>query len=276
MVLTIILAILNAGLTFLYGYLFYSSLGPWYSLIALALAYPSFLVLFLLWIVFLFLWGKTFNLKKEVHKPNRFYYLILHDTDMLLMTLLNVKVIFRGKEKLPLGQRYVIVNNHRSNFDQMIMIKKFKAKDPLICVTKPENIKFPIAGPFIHHSGFVPINRDSMVEGVKDIQKAAKIVKEGYGNVAISPEGTRNKTDAILLPFHPGSFRLASEANAPLVISCLKRTNLIAGRVPLHHVRVYFDILEVIPAEEVKATPASVLCKRAYDRIKEDLEKEEF
>lgn len=45
---------------------------------------------------------------------------------------------------------------------------------------------------------------------------AIKILKKG-GAVGIFPEGTRNKTDALLLPFKPGAVAIAQRGGAVIV-----------------------------------------------------------
>lgn len=93
-------------------------------------------------------------MKKEVKHFNRFYYSFLYTTDKVFTRVNRVHVRVRHDRLIPDHQRFVLVSNHISNWDQMVVIAALKKKyQPLACVTKPENLSFPIAGPFIHHSG---------------------------------------------------------------------------------------------------------------------------
>ncbi|MCR5514111.1 MAG: 1-acyl-sn-glycerol-3-phosphate acyltransferase, partial [Bacilli bacterium] len=192
MLLTIIHGLVSLGISAWFGYLFYTNLGPWFALIAIPLTVPIFYILYLLLLTILFLYAMLIKNKKAPEEPSRFYLWLVRQNDFLLMSVLRVKIVMRGKELLPKGQRFLIVTNHRSNFDQMVMIKALKEK-PMIYISKPDNFKMPIAGPFIKAAGFIPIDRENATEGIKSIYKAIDLIKEDKASIAISPEGTRNK-----------------------------------------------------------------------------------
>jgi 1-acyl-sn-glycerol-3-phosphate acyltransferase len=102
-----------------------------------------------------------------------------------------------GKEKLK-GRKgpFVIINNHLSDFDQFVVISRFRGY-PLICVSKPENFAIPVAGPWMAYAGYLAINREDAFEAVKTIKQAANIVSSGQASIGISPEGTRSKDHQI-------------------------------------------------------------------------------
>lgn len=122
--------------------------------------------------------------------------------------------------------------------------------------------------------GVYPINREDPIEGKKAIEQGVRYLKDGECNVYICPEGTRNKTDAPLLPFHPGSFRLATWAKAPIVVICLKGTKEIKENAPLRKSYVDIDVIRVIyPEEYERLTPASLasMCQEIImDNLLED------
>ena len=88
----------------------------------------------------------------------------------------------------------------------------------------------------------------------------------------ISPEGTRNKTDNLLLPFHAGSFRTGMDAKAPIVVLCIKGTSQVKHRTPLLPTTVYLDVLKVIYPEEYEGKRPADLRDEAVALIKKDLE----
>ncbi len=225
-------------------------------------------VIFGLWVLILVLWGPFLNKKKPTTKPSKFYYSIVKQTDAWVLAFLRIHVHVRGVS-LP-KEPYVLISNHRSNFDQMAQIKALKGM--LICISKPENMDFPIAGPFIHHAGFLPINRENMVEGVKTINQASSYLTKGYCNIGISPEGTRNKGTADLLPFHPGSFRAAMDVKAPIVICCIKNTDKIKHRTPWKRSDVFLDMLEVLPYQKYKDMSPAEVAEYCSHLIKRDLD----
>lgn len=239
----------------------------WFMLLAPFLWYFLDLALFGLWVLILIVWGSLLDKSKVIAKPSRFYYFLVRQTDAWGLFFLRIRVHIRGGP-LP-KEPYVLISNHRSNFDQMAAIKALKGM--LICVSKPENMDFPIAGPFIHHAGFLPINRENMVEGVKTIAQASSYLSKGYCNIGISPEGTRNKGSEPLLPFHPGSFRVAMDVKAPIVICCIKNSDQVKARAPWRSTDIFLDMLEVFTYEKYRnLTPAEV-AEHCASLIRRDL-----
>lgn len=237
----------------------------------------AFLVIFLVWLIIIFIWGKFLNTKDETTKFSPFFYGIVRVTDATFLHIINVGYKRHGFQNMPKNHDYVLVCNHLSNFDQMILIAALKKNNqPMSWITKPENMSFPIAGPFIHHAGFIPIDREDPIKGMESIKKGVFYLESHQCAMGICPEGTRNKTDEVLLPFHPGSFQLAMWANVPIVVCCLKKTKDIKKRAPWRHTRVYVDIVDVIYPDEYKEKKASDISTRAREAILEDLEKGEL
>jgi 1-acyl-sn-glycerol-3-phosphate acyltransferase len=184
-----------------------------------------------------------------------------------------VKIIVTGEELLPKNRRFLIVTNHRSNFDQMVMIKALK-ETPMVYISKPGNFRIPIAGPFIRAAGFMAINREDPKEGAKTIMKAVELIKEDKASIAISPEGTRNKGEDILLPFHPGSFQTAVKSGCPIVSASLNGTAQIHKRSPWRKTKVYFNILRTLYPEDYAGMSTVDLAKLSMNLITEKLNEE--
>lgn len=69
---------------------------------------------------------------------------------------------------------------------------------------------------FFKMAGCISVDRQNHDEAKKAKEEAIEILKKG-GAVGIFPEGTRNKTDAFLLPFKFGAVSMAQKADATLV-----------------------------------------------------------
>ena len=106
MLLTIIHGLVSLGISAWFGYLFYTNLGPWFALIAIPLTVPIFYILYLLLLTILFLYAMLIKNKKAPQEPSRFYLWLVRQNDFLLMSVLRVKIVMRGKELLPKGQRF--------------------------------------------------------------------------------------------------------------------------------------------------------------------------
>lgn len=169
-----------------------------------------------------------------------------------------VKTKITGIEKLPEGEYFQLVANHRSLFDPLIIVKCLK-KYNVSFIGKPSALAIPVIGKIGYGAGCLPIDRENDKNALKTIVIAINYIKSGICSVAIFPEGTRNKTDDALLPFHAGSFKIAQRANAPLVIACLKGTRDIDRNMFRRRTFTELVILDVISAEEnAKMTTAQL------------------
>lgn len=168
-----------------------------------------------------------------------------------------VRAHISGLEKLPQDQKYLFVCNHKSMFDPLVVMGAMK-KQNISFISKPSNLKIPVAGIIAKNAGFLAIDRENNREALKTILQAAEYLKKGVCNMGIYPEGTRSRTGE-MLPFHAGSFKIAQRAGAPLVVACVRGSENVKRPHLFGHVDVYLDILEVIPAERVKAMSTNEL-----------------
>ena len=178
-----------------------------------------------------------------------------------------------GAEKLPQGERFLFVANHRSLFDPLALFHALRAYN-LAYISKPSNMKLPVLGPIAAGACFLPIDRENDREALKTILCAADYLKRDLCSICIFPEGTRSKSRA-LLPFHHGSFKIAQRAHAPLVIAAVSGTDMVKKNILRRPTDVYIDILEVVPADEVRAETTAALSDHARALIAAALEKRE-
>lgn len=180
-----------------------------------------------------------------------------------------VRTHVRGAEKLPEAERFLMVSNHRSGFDPIIITRELRRFN-ISFVSKPSNIEMPVLGHIGYCAGCLPIDRENDRKALTTILTAADYLKRNLCSMAIYPEGTRSKSDQ-LLPFHAGSFKIAQKANVPLVISSIRGSERIGKNVLRRPTDVYVDILEVIPAEKVKAMSTRELAEYSSHVIEENL-----
>ena len=69
---------------------------------------------------------------------------------------------------------------------------------------------------FFKSSGCISVDRQNKENAKIATNIATNLLKEGYA-VGIFPEGTRNKTNELLLPFKIGTVKMAKETNATIV-----------------------------------------------------------
>jgi 1-acyl-sn-glycerol-3-phosphate acyltransferase len=214
---------------------------------------------------FLGLWFSTIFLPKKdpIDKPRNFYGIIQFVCDWAT-TALRVKIRFNGMEKLP-NEPFVLVSNHVSNFDPVVVLAKVKGRK-IAFISKPSNFKIPVAGPYTHNAGFLAIDRENAMKAMRTIKRAAELVVSEQMIMGIYPEGTRSKTGE-LLEFKEGAFLLAKRAKAPVVVMTTKGTNEIAKRMVLRSTKVDLNVIEIIDAETVQNMKLSDLSAHVRESI---------
>lgn len=188
--------------------------------------------------------------------------------DSLLCAYGGLRPQITGAEKLP-DTPYLLVCNHRSMFDPLMILRYLPGQN-IAFISKPSNMRIPMIGDMAYAAGFLAIDRENDRAALKTILTAADYLKRGLCSMAIFPEGTRTRTGA-LLPFHAGSFKIAQRAGTPVVIACVRDTERASRRTFLRPTRVYLDILEVLPAGEVKAMSTHELAEHSRELMAEKL-----
>lgn len=200
------------------------------------------------------------DIKKPNEKFSKFYNAFIILTLRLVLEACNVKVTVEGEEKIP-NQRFLLVQNHLSMFDPISSVA-YLGKYEIGFVIKPEAFRYLFLNKFMHRICCLPIDRENARNAVKTINAAADNIKNNVCSMAIYPEGTRAK-DGKMLPFHAGSFKIATKAEAPLVITTVDNTNKVHKNAPWKRTHITIRICEVVPAEEVAASSTAQLSERA-------------
>ena len=194
-------------------------------------------------------------------------------TDLILESVLPVLQIFikqNGMEKVPQQGRFLLICNHVNDSDPIILMRCF-AKYQLAFISKRENSTMFVIGPMMHKLLCQLINRENDREALKTILRCIQILKEDKASVAVFPEGGIDD-DGLLHHFKPGVFKIAQKANVPIVVCTLHNTKeVVHNLLRLKPSRVTLNVLEVIPAEEVKAANTVDIAQRCHDLMAADL-----
>ncbi len=132
------------------------------------------------------------------------------------LRILGLKLQVQGLEHLNAPGPFVVVANHQSNWDSVLLGAIYPERTFII--GKKELIWLPVFGFLFVGSGNVLVDRKNRVRAAQSLERAAKKIRDHRQSVLIFPEGTRNRSGEPLLPFKKGAFRLALETGAPLLI----------------------------------------------------------
>ena len=134
----------------------------------------------------------------------------------ILLDKLNISVEVINKDKLPEDGQYLLISNHRSIIDPLII--EIALKDTKIdgfWVSKKELYNSFFFGTFTRNAGTVLLDRDA-ANMSPFFKRTKEIVKEGH-SIYIFPEGTRNKEDTPLSTFKEGSRIVALKNRLPIL-----------------------------------------------------------
>ena len=171
-----------------------------------------------------------------------------------------------GLEKVPRKGRFLLVSNHRFAFDPIVFYAVMPWAE-LAFLSKKENFSIFIVAQVMREVLCLPVDRNNDRESLKSILKAIQFIKDDKASIAVFPEGGTNKTDAPLLPYRSGVFKIAQKAGVPLVIASIEGTENVAKNVLRRPTQVTLKILEVIDAAEVKAEKTNTLADHSVETI---------
>lgn len=198
----------------------------------------------------------TVNMKKPAPKKNYpFYRRIVVYVIGLLCCFGHLRIHVGGADKLPKG-RFLLVSNHRSCYDPIATVWALRRWD-IAFITKPENLRIPVAGPMIYQANFLPIDRENPRRAMDTIHQASELLKNNVVSVGVYPEGTRSR-EGDMLPFHNGVFKIAQRADVPIVVCAVKGTEKIRKNAPWRGTDVYLRVCDVLEPETLKGSTADI------------------
>ena len=146
-----------------------------------------------------------------------------------------------GLEYIDRNKPYIYIFNHRSFIDApvipMVIPQEVRA------IGKKELSKIPVFGLVIGKLA-VWVDRSNPESRRISLEKLIKHLNQGI-SVVVAPEGTRNDTETILLPFQKGAFRLSVETGIQILPMAVIGADRIMKRGSIllrpGKVRVYFS-----------------------------------
>ena len=203
-------------------------------------------ILFVEWII-----GKFNPMAKEISSLR-----IVQAVFRFILWISGVKLTVIGEENVPTDVPVLYIGNHRSFFD--ILLTYVLCPDVTGYVAKKEMESIPLLSNWMRYLHCLFLDRKNIKEGMKTILLAIEEMKNGI-SICIFPEGTRNRNESELdlLPFHEGSFKIATKAGCPIV------------PIAIHNSAGIFE------AQFPKIRPAKVIVEYGEPIYPDKLDKEE-
>jgi 1-acyl-sn-glycerol-3-phosphate acyltransferase len=140
-------------------------------------------------------------------------YRIAQGWALMLIKLSRCKVTVTGRQHIPKTGGVCFVSNHGSIFDILLALAYIGR--PFGFMAKRELMFIPFLNAWIYLLGGFFVDRKHPRRALKAINGGIKNINDGEAMI-IFPEGHRSRGQG-LLPFHPGSLKLATKAAAPIV-----------------------------------------------------------
>jgi 1-acyl-sn-glycerol-3-phosphate acyltransferase len=163
--------------------------------------------------------GKFSPMKKDISSLR-----IIQAVFRFILKITGVKVTVIGEENVPKDTPVLYIGNHRSYFDILLTYSRCPIRTGY--VAKKEMERYPLLSNWMKYLHCLFLDRSDIKQGLQIILTAVEKIKSGI-SICIFPEGTRNKADSDLemLPFHEGSFKIATKAKCPIIPISMNNTS---------------------------------------------------
>ncbi|XP_040468687.1 1-acyl-sn-glycerol-3-phosphate acyltransferase alpha-like isoform X1 [Falco naumanni] len=131
-----------------------------------------------------------------------------------LKYVFGLKIVVKGKENLRTKKPFVLVLNHQTSLDIMVMMEILP--DRCVPIAKKEILYMGTFGLACWLSGIIFIDRKKKEESITTLTQVAHSLHKEKVCVLLFPEGTRNHGGS-MLPFKRGAFQLAVKAQVPVI-----------------------------------------------------------
>lgn len=175
----------------------------------------------------------------------------------------------RGRHKIPNRTACMIVSNHQSLVDILVLYRLFRH---FKWVAKAELFNVPVFGWHMSLNRYIRIKRNDRRSQFQMLKTAIATLQSG-SSVMIFPEGTRTD-DGQLKRFKEGAFAIAKKAPAPIVPIVIDGSYRAMPKQSLmmHRVRIQVDVLDPIPVEKVVEMDTNELSQTVHNMIRDKLQ----
>jgi acyl carrier protein len=185
----------------------------------------------------------AFALLADASARHRF----VHRLAQAVMRLMGIPVTVEGLERLPADGAAVIVVNHASYADAIVLAAMLPAT--VHFAAKAEFARTPLLGYVLRSLGAYFVERVDAARGVEDTRELAAALRRG-ARIVMFPEGTFSRAPG-LAPFRLGAFVASAEVDVPIVPIVLRGTRSLLREhrwLPIRHPVEVSILPAVMPA----------------------------
>ena len=210
------------------------------------------------------------SFKKKYDKPSDYAKFLLTNGMYYIWHHARARVKRVNLEKIP-NEPFLLVSNHKSNFDPMITSSVLHKKH-IAFITKRSNMKIPLGGHLMWRNCYMPVDREDKLQSLEQFKRASELISSGVSSVGIYPEGTRQKPDITLGEFHNGAFNIAIRTGCPIVVTTITGTYNIHKNFPFKSTKIVLKCVQVLYQEDYQSMNATELSNYVHDIMLNDLQ----
>ena len=224
----------------------------------------------LLAFLFLLILAAVVDLDKEQKEDSKLYRKTIELYLESALPPLRWHIKTTGMEKVPASGRFMLVCNHVSLADPVVLLRVFTGKQ-LAFISKKENQTMFLVGKVMHKMLCQPIDRENDRQALKTIIRCIQLIREDKASVAVFPEGYIHE-DKKLHHFRSGVFKIAKKTEVPIVVCTIQNTQDAISNL-LHHRRtdIQVSVLETIQPEAYADMTTVELGEKIYQMMADDL-----
>lgn len=212
--------------------------------------------------------------KKKLSKMK--IYLYAQNFLKKLLRKLGMDLEVRGRENLPCTDSYLLVGNHQSLMDPLIVLST--TYGPLSFVAKKELQHVIGVSNFISMVNGLFMNRSSLRKEMEIMKAVKKSLKEDQMAWCIFPEGTRSKNERKEVgKFLPGSLKMAMSEEkiiVPFVVEGGYEVLSLKGKWKAKTILKILPPISCHDYQNIKTTELAPLIEKKISEVQKELYKE--
>ncbi|MCQ2773047.1 MAG: 1-acyl-sn-glycerol-3-phosphate acyltransferase [Bacilli bacterium] len=244
------------------------------ALIGTSVGFAFLMLLIIVFCFFISLWiiGAGGNPNQKVPSYHNSTRKKLSGCMDFVLALFGVKIHAEGFENVPNDEPFLVIANHRSNIDPIILDKLLR-KYKLAFICKHTLFRTPWIGKIIAKAGYLKLDRMDIGSGFEIVRHGQSYLDVGV-SIGVFPEGTRGSDEHDIAPFKSGCFLIATKMRKPIVVTVLHNAHGINKWKFFKRHDVYAKVIKVYRYEDYKDMNVNALSDEIHALMLEEVKKD--